>query len=190
MKKIGPVISGAAAVLLLSGCSLMQKPEYSVPSFYDLSAQKAAPVVSAPAEFRSFADVTGNGTGIVSRTAGGKVTSDDLNRFTAPPVQLIRRRLIELFPPAPAQTSLKVSGTLSRFEIDRGSRSARLALDYQLLCHGRSRALRHRIRVPLKGESGEMCAEALESCVIASARRLAGEISVFAKECERKREKK
>jgi hypothetical protein len=183
------IFSGSAVLLLLSGCSLMQKPEYSVPSLYDLASQKAAPLVSAPAEFRSFADVTGNGTGIVYRAGGGEVTSDDLNRFTAPPVQLIRRRLIELFPPA-AQSPLKVSGILSRFEIDRRSKSAVMALDYQLLCHGRSKALRHRISVPLKGESGVLCAEALESCVISSARRLAGEISIFAKECERKRVEK
>lgn len=184
------IISGTAAVVMLSGCSLMQKPEYSLPSFYDLSAQKAAPLVSAPAEFRSFADVTGNGMEIVSRIGGGKVSKDDLNRFTAPPVQLIRRRLIELFPPASSQTSLKVNGILSRFEIDSENGTAVMALDYMLNCDGCSRALRHRIRLPLKGNSGESYAEALESCVITSARRLAGEISVFAKECERKREKK
>ena len=190
MKKSRVIIAGgAAALLMLSGCFLLQEPEYSIPVCYDLASQKAAPVVSAPVEFRSFIDVTGNGTGIVYRAAGGEVTSDDLNRFTAPPVQLIRRRLIELFPPA-AQNSLKVSGILSRFEIDRESRRAVMALDYKILCNGTGKALRHRISVPLKGESGALCAEALESCVIRSARRLDGEFSLFAKECERKRVEK
>ncbi|MBR7139779.1 MAG: hypothetical protein IKD44_09560 [Lentisphaeria bacterium] len=173
-----------------TGCALMQKPDYSVPTFYDLSALKVPEAISAPVEFRAFSDVSGNGVGLFSRSAEGTVESDDLNRFTAPPVQLIRRRLIELFPPVPVNNPLKVSGTLCRFEISKPRKSALMVMDYKFSCYGMSKAVRHRIEVKLKGNSGVQKAEALESCVISSARRLAGEVSKFRKECDRKRERK
>lgn len=189
LKKILCLIP-AAGLLLTGGCSLFSSAASAPPAFYDLASQEAAPVGTVQAEFRTLADVTGNGLGIVTRLKDGRVVSDDLNRFSAPPVQLIRRRLTELFPAKIPGQGVKIGGTLCRFEIDAARSCALLVMDYHLAFRGAHKALRHRIETKLKGNSGRDAAGSLEECVILSARRLAAEVEGFKKECDKNKEEK
>jgi hypothetical protein len=181
----------ALLLFCTAGCSWLSAPVCSEPRLYDLGAQKDLPVLSSvPVEFRSFTDVTGSGVRFLVRDGGGQVRLDAANCFAAPPGQLIRRRLIELFPAAFSDEAVRVSALLSRFECDRQRGAVLLAIDYQLLFSKQRKALRHRIEVKLSKFDGPAIAAALETSVIRSAQRLAGEVMEFKKQCAGIKEEK
>lgn len=180
------------AILAMSGgCSLLSKPHYKETAFYDLGAQKDVPHISSvPVEFLPFSDATGNGVRFLIRGVGGGVRLDAYNCFSAPPAQLIRRRLIELFPASFSDGSVKVSGSLNRLECDRERGSALMAIDYRLSCNKQKKAVRHRIETKALRFDGPGIAAAFEKAVIISAQRLAGDVSAFKKQCVFTMEKK
>lgn len=179
-----------AVLLCGAGCSLLESPQYSEPAFYDLASQsEPAPLAAPPVEFRSFADATGNGLLLMTRISDGRVVPDDLNRFSAPPVQLIRRRLIESFGP-PSGETIKVNGLLCRFEMDLRDGKAVMIMDYLFQYSGTRKTVRHRIKVKAAGTSARHAVMALEKAVSRSAQRLAGELSLFKKQCVINKEKK
>lgn len=185
---------GVLSLVLLLGaaeCSFLSTQEYKEVAFYDLSAEKNLPrITSVPVEFRSFTDGTGNGVRFLIREPGGRVRLDSYNCFSAPPAQLIRRRLVELFPAAFSDDSVKISAILNRFECDRQKGVALMAVDYQLSCNKQKKALRHQIEVKIPVFDGPGIAAALERSVILSAQRLAGEVTAFRKQCAAIKEKK
>ena len=175
-----------ALFFLGTGCAFMGRGEVSEIVYHDLSTLKEEQVVSPPAEFRVFSDITGNGIRPVTRLGDGSVSLGENHRFSGSPVQLIRRRLTELFPPASPEATLKISGTLYRFELDSGKNQAMLGIDY-LLTYKKCRTVqRHRIGVKIAGEGQNAGFTALEKCIIRSARRLGEESSNFVKQCESK----
>ena len=173
-----------ALLILGSGCAFMGRSEVSEIVYHDLSTLKEEQVVSPPAEFRVFSDITGNGIRPVTRLRDGSVSLGEKRRFSGSPVQLIRRRLTELFPPASPEAPLKISGTLYRFELDAGKNQAVLGIDYQLTYKKFRTVQRHRIGVKIAGDGDNAGFTALEKCIVRSARRLGEETSNFVKQCE------
>ena len=168
---------------LCSGCSWLGTPEAVEPRTFDLGALNEKEISAPPVEFRSFSDISGNGMRIALRRGDGSVTFEKNSRFSAPPAQLIRRRLTELFPVKSGSAPfIRVSGTVSRFEIDRKNNEALLLIDYELRLGDESKGVRHRITSKVE-QGTDAAALALEKCVVGSARRLAGETGVFVKEC-------
>lgn len=167
-------------ILFFSGCALLENPAVRIPAFYDLDAGKTETVSSVPVTFRNFADISGNGIRMVRRLSNGQITFDDLNRFSAPPSQLIRRRLTELFPAAAENgQAVRISGTLIRLEADCSKKEALMEIDYTLEYKGCKRALRHRIREKITSCSGKEIAAAFEACVNTSGRRLGSAAGAF-----------
>lgn len=173
-------------VLLLAGtagCALMGTPDKVRVTEYDLGTVKAPPAsAKLGVEFGAFRNLSGAGTPMLFRDKDGAIVQDDSCRFLLLPEHLVRRRLVELFPAPASEDDIRVSGTLNRFEIDLGDRAARLVIDYEASWKGRQRTLHHCVETPLDGDTGLARAQALEKCVIASARRLAGELELFKKE--------
>lgn len=186
MKKTSFVFAFCFLLLTGAGCAFMGRAETSEIAYWDLSALRSEPIVSVPAEFRSFSDISGNGIRLVTRLADGRITLDGDNRFSAFPAGLIRRRLVELFPQASSETPLKISGTLNRFEVDQGRKCAVLGIDYALNYKGTRKVLRHNIEIRLADPAPAGAFAALEKCVIRSANLLGRESSEFVKQCERK----
>lgn len=167
-------------ILLFSGCALLEDPEVRIPAFYDLDAGKTENISSVPVTFRNFADISGNGIRMVRRLKGGEITFDDLNRFSAPPSQLIRRRLTELFAvSADNGETVRISGTLLRLEADCSKKEALMEIDYTLEYGNCKTALRHSIREKIGSCSGRDIAAAFEACVNTSARRLSAAAGAF-----------
>ena len=180
-----------AGVLLAAGCAFLGEPEVRIPAFYDLSAGKTEHTASVPVIFRSFSDISGNGLRMVRRLKDGRITFDDLNRFSAPPAQLIRRRLTEDFSVSAANgETLRISGTLLRLEADCFRNEALLEIDYTLEYGGRKTAVRHRILKKIASCSGKDMAAAFEACVDSSALRLAAEAGTFKENCDKTKVKK
>ena len=174
-----------------AGCSLLSTPEYKEVAFYDLAAEKGVErITSVPAEFRSFSESGGNGVRFPVRESGGRVRFDSCNCFAAPPAQLIRSRLIGLFPAAYSDDAVKVNALLNRFECDRQSGKTFMSIDYQLLYNKQKKAVRHELETKVSKFDGPGIAAAFEKTVIRSAQRLAGEIMVFKKQCAGKKEKR
>ena len=182
----------AAALMVLfsfAGCAFMGRSVPVEVRCFDLGALNEKTVEAPAVEFRSFTDISGNGLRIPRRSADGTITFEENCRFSAPPAQLIRRRLTELFPVTATSEVVRVTALLSRFEIDCTSNSARILIDYRLSCGEQTKGVRHDITC--KMEPGRNAAAgALERCVITSARRLGQEISSFFKSCEKEKVKK
>ena len=181
----------AALMVLFSfaGCAFMGRPLPVEPRCFDLGALNEKAVEAPAVEFRSFTDISGNGLRIPRRSAEGTITFEENCRFSAPPAQLIRRRLTELFPVTAATEAVRVSAVLSRFEIDSASNSARVLIDYRFSCGEQMKGVRHDITCKI-GSGRNAAAGAMEKCVITSARRLGQEISSFYKSCEKEKVKK
>ena len=173
-------------VLLLAGaagCALMGTPDKIRVTDYDLGTVKAPPAsAKLGVEFGAFRNLSGAGTPMLFREKDGSIVQDDSRRFLLLPEHLVRRRLVELFPAPVSEDDIRVSGTLNRFEINRGDRTGRLVVDYDVSWKGRERTFRHAVETPLEGDTGLDGAKALEKCVIASGRKLAGELELFKKE--------
>lgn len=181
----------AGWLLLAAGCALWETPEYRKPVFFDLTAKNASPVSTLPAEFKNFTDISGNGVRITRRLKDGTLSFDDDNRFSAPPAQLLRRRLTELFPAgASHKNTFTVSGRIDRFEADLKNSCALMKADYTVR-YGNSRiSVRHEFTEKLSGTSARDIALALESCILDSARRLAQEMAALKSSSEKSKEKK
>ena len=174
---------GALLLAGTVGCALMGTPDKIRVTEYDLGTVKAPPAsTKLGVEFGAFRNLSGAGTPMLFRGKDGAIVQDDSCRFLLLPEHLVRRRLVELFPAPASEDDIRVSGTLNRFEIDRGDRAARLVIDYEVSWKGRQRTFHHSIETPLDGDTGLAGAGALEKCVIASARKLAGELELFKKE--------
>ena len=173
-------------VLLLAGtagCALMGTPGKVRVTEYDLGMVKTAPAsAELKVEFGAFRNISGSGAPMLFREKNGSLVQDDSCRFLLLPEHLVRKRLVELFPASASEDDIRVSGTLNRFEIDRGARTGRLAVDYEVSWKGKHRTIHHAVETPLDGDTGLDGARALEKCVITSARKLAGELAVFRKE--------
>jgi len=173
-------------VLLLAGtagCALMGTPDKVQVTEYDLGTVKAPPAsAKLGVEFGAFRNLSGAGAPMLFRGKDGSIVQDDSRRFLLLPEHLVRRRLVELFPAPATEDDIRVSGTLNRFEIDRGDRTARLVVDYEVSWKGKQRTFHHSVATPLDGDTGLDGAKALEKCVIDSGRKLAGELERFRKE--------
>ena len=166
-----------------AGCALMGTPGKVRVTEYDLGMVKTAPAsAELKVEFGAFRNISGAGAPMLFREKNGSLVQDDSCRFLLLPEHLVRKRLVELFPASASEDDIRVSGTLNRFEIDRGARTGRLAVDYEVSWKGKHRTIHHAVETPLDGDTGLDGARALEKCVITSARKLAGELAVFRKE--------
>ena len=174
---------GALLLAGTAGCALMGTPDKVQVTEYDLGTVKAPPASAKLAvEFGAFRNLSGAGTPMLFREKDGSIVPDDSCRFLLLPEHLVRRRLVELFPASASEDDIRVNGTLNRFEIDRGDRTGRLVIDYEVSWKGRQRTFHHSETAVLDGGTGLDGARALEKCVIASARKLAGELERFRKE--------
>lgn len=183
------VLFCAGAVLFSSGCALLTSPAYTEPAYYDLAAADEKIPVSAAVELGLFADRSGNGTRIVTRSADGvKISFDEYNRFTASPALLVKRRLAVCFVPEKKLNSQKVtvSGELLRFEYLAGQKKVRAVIDYRLECSGNTVKIRQTLEEQCVS-SGAAAAAGFEKCIVRSAKELAGEIDAFVKECAKEK---
>ena len=98
--------------------------------------------------------------------------------------------MIGLFPAAYSDDAVKVNALLNRFECDRQSGKTFMSIDYQLLYNKQKKAVRHELETKVSKFDGPGIAAAFETTVIRSARRLAGEIMVFKKQCAGNKERK
>ena len=160
-----------------AGCALVSTPERVQTRLYDLEMIKAAPVSRLSVDFGSFRNLAGAGTPMLVREKNGVLLQDDANRYLMLPELLVKRRLLDLFPAAVTDDAILVHGVICRFEIDRAEGKARFAVDYESLYGHKRVVFRHTFEEALAENSGPAAAAAMEKCVIASARRLAGELA-------------
>lgn len=186
------LMKGCACALLAgtAGCALMCTPERTAVVEYDLGTAKTSPVSSGAVDFGTFRNISGAGARILYREKDGTLTQGEGMRFIILPEQLIKRRMLELFPGSCDENSPRVDAMLCRFEIDRRSSAARMSMEYSVTVGGRSKFFRHVLEAPVGGKNRNAEVAALEECVIKSARRLAGEISAFVKSVSPAAEKK
>ena len=161
---------------LVCGCSLLPKADYREPAFYDLNVLEEKSAIPLQLQLNSFSDLTGNGLRMTTRNSDGTLSFDESNRFSAPPVQLIRRRLASFFPPAQPTGSARLSADLLRFEYLAGKQSVRMVMDCRLHIRDQEKAFRFDAEEKVKGPEMKDAAEAFERCILSLGRRLEKEI--------------
>ena len=189
MKQFGLALFILSAAVLLNGCVLFSAPGYTEPACYDLGSSDEKIPAAAAVELGLFSDKTGNGTKMVSRSADGvKISSDELNRFSASPALLVKRRLAVCFAPEKKlnREKVSVSGELLRFEYLASEKKVRMVIDYQLEYKGNTMRTRQDLEEKVSG-FGAAAAAGFEKCVVRSAKALAGEIDAFVKECAKEK---
>lgn len=125
----------ATALLAAAGCALMG-PEYVEPAEYDLaqppSAESAS--LSAPVRFGVFRNVSGADRRFLIRAEDDRMLTDEYNRWLVSPELLIERRLRAAMPdPEEIRRSgetVRLGGTVYRFELDRKRKLAVVGVDY------------------------------------------------------------
>lgn len=166
----------SALFLLCGGCSLLPRAEYTEPAFHDLNVLEEKSAVPFQLVLNSFSDLTGNGTRMVTRDSRGVLSFDESNRFSAPPVQLIKRRLASFFPPVQQKKVTALSAELLRFEFLESRQSVRMVMDCRLRFQGGEKFFRHDTEEKVQGTEAADIARAFEKCILSLARRLPKEI--------------
>jgi hypothetical protein len=161
---------------LVCGCSLLPEAGYREPAYYDLNVLEEKSSVPLQLSLNFFSDLTGNGTRMVTRSGSGTLSFDEMNRFSAPPVQLIKRRLASFFPPAQQTAAAGLSAELLRFEYLADKQSVRMVMDCRLRFQGKEKVFRYDGEEKAEGPDMKDAAEAFERCILSLGRRLTKEI--------------
>lgn len=163
----------AAALLAAAGCALMG-PEYVEPAEYDLAQPvKRAEPMAAMVRFGVFRNVSGADRRFLIREENNRMLTDEYNRWLVSPELLIERRLRAAMPDPEKQAQLdeavRLSGTVYRFEIDRGGRKAVVGVDYSARFSGASLERNTLCEAPLGDDSPAAAVRAMSEAVEKSA---------------------
>ena len=169
-------LSCSFLLTLVCGCSLLPEAGYREPAYYDLNMLEEKSAYPLQLELNSFSDLTGNGTRMVTRSGKGTLSFDEMNRFSAPPVQLIKRRLAAFFPPVKQTAAAGLSAELLRFEYLAEKQCVRMTMDCRLRFQGKEKFFRYDGEEKVKGPDMKDAAEAFEKCILSLGRRLTKEL--------------
>ncbi len=165
----------ATALLAAAGCALMG-PEYVEPAEYDLAQPPAAESasLSAPVRFGVFRNVSGAVRRFLIRAEDDRMLTDEYNRWLVSPELLIERRLRAAMPdPEEIRRSgetVRLGGTVYRFELDRKRKLAVVGVDYSArLSDGASLERNTLCEAPIRDDSPAAAVRAMSEAVERSA---------------------
>ena len=165
----------ATALLAAAGCALMG-PEYVEPAEYDLAQPPAAESasLSAPVRFGVFRNVSGADRRFLIRAEDDRMLTDEYNRWLVSPELLIERRLRAAMPdPEEIRRSgetVRLGGTVYRFELDRKRKLAVVGVDYSArLSDGASLERNTLCEAPIRDDSPAAAVRAMSEAVERSA---------------------
>lgn len=164
----------AAALLAAAGCALMG-PEYVEPAEYDLADPvEGARPMAAMVRFGVFRNVSGADRRFLIRAEDDRMLTDEYNRWLVSPELLIERRLRAAMPdPEEIRRSgetVRLGGTVYRFELDRKRKLAVVGVDYSArLSDGASLERNTLCEAPIRDDSPAAAVRAMSEAVERSA---------------------
>ncbi len=172
MMKIVTLLTVTAVALLAwtAGCALMG-PGYVEPAEYDLAdpPEEARPM-AAMVRFGVFRNVSGADRRFLIRAENDRMLTDEYNRWLVSPELLIERRLRAAMPdPAEIRRSgetVRLSGTVYRFELNRKRKLAVVGVDYSARLPGGASLERSTLcEAPLRDDSPASAVRAMSLAV-------------------------
>ncbi len=160
---------------VLAGCALMST-SYVEPAEYDL-AVKANPLSEVRFEVGSFRNLSGSDRRFLYREKGGRMVSDDYNRWLLSPDLLLQRQLQQTLSPEEVRSGgrngmlARIGGTIYRFDFDSAARKAVLSVDYTVRIFSPDRkmvgsdSVTVTTEAEIQGNSPEAAAAAMSDCV-------------------------
>lgn len=168
------VMLAAAALLAGAGCALMG-PEYAETAEYDLAHPAAeVPPLPVAVRFGVFRNVSGADRRFLIRTADDRMLTDEYNRWLVSPELLIERRLRAAMPdPEKVRRSgetVRLGGTVYRFELDQQRKLAVVGVDYSARLAGGASLERNILcEAPIRDDSPAAAVRAMSTAVEKSA---------------------
>lgn len=183
MKKLLMAAAAWVPLLLLSaGCGSLLGPEtVREPVIYDIDLPAALKNVPCPVTVRLFRMEGAARYKMLFRVAENTVSTDEYNRWSMPPGQLLTRYLRMAFAEsananAPGKT---VSGSILSFEGDLVRHQAVLCVKFSIRPddgRGREKEYTVKLSVPLKADTPDACAVAMEEAAAQLAERIRKEL--------------
>lgn len=160
----------AAALLAAAGCALMG-PEYVEPAEYDLADPvEGARPMAAMVRFGVFRNVSGADRRFLIRAEDDRMLTDEYNRWLVSPELLIERRLRAAMPDPEeirrGGETVRLSGTVYRFELDRKRKLAVVGVDYSARLSGGASLERNTLcEAPIRDASPAAAVRAMSAAV-------------------------